>query len=368
MEDSIIRQTIFTILTSRMYKGNHKTSFPSKNILSIIKKAKEIFIKESSLLQLHDEFTIVGDIHGNIDDLLRIFEKCEYPPKTNYVFLGDYVDRGQNSLEVIILLFCLKILYPKSLFLLRGNHECESITTIYGFKNECERFYDANVYNKFMKCFMHLPYAAVVNNSYLCLHGGISPFLKTLDDIDQIEKPQVTTDSQIASDIVWSDPNESSKGFQNSPRGCGYYFNDKKLNFFLNENRLTKLIRSHESCFDGYDYPLENCITIFSNTDYCKMSNDAAVIHIKNEPEVELHSENSDSEQDELDIFKYEDDPHLLIEVFSPLNDEQLNKRRVLIPESLLVEMAPKELPINDCSLSHHSLLDQISDQPICVY
>ena len=356
-----IRETIFSILTSRMHGGNNKVNLSSDLVLSIIKKAKQMFKKESSLLRLSGNFVIVGDIHGNIDDLLRIFERCSYPPKTKYLFLGDYVDRGSNSIEVIIFLFSIKILYPESIYLLRGNHECQSITTIYGFKKDCKQNFEENVYNKFMKCFMHLSYAAVVNDSYFCVHGGISPYLRSLDDIDQLEKPLLTSESQIATDLVWSDPNEESKGFQVSNRGSGYFFNDKKLNNFLKENGLKKLIRSHEHCFDGYDFPLQNCITVFSNSDYCEMNNNAAVILVKN-----------DSDFDDTiseDSFICESDNNLKIEIFSPINENEKKKRRILIPESLLIEITDKtELQKDCCCISSHELLDQLINEPICVF
>ena len=364
MKASSIRETIFSILTSRMHGAGHQTNISSNVILSIIKDTKQLFKKENSLLQLHGNFVVVGDIHGNINDLLRIFERCGYPPKSNYIFLGDYVDRGPNSLEVIIFLFCFKILYPNNLFMIRGNHECESITTIYGFKKDCDKKYDQTVYNKFMKCFMNLSYAAVVNDSYLCVHGGIGPYLRYLDDIDQIEKPLISANSQIANDLVWSDPNDSVKGFQESARGTGYYFNAKKLNSFLKENRLKKLIRSHEHCFDGYDYSLQNCITIFSNSDYCEMNNDAAVLLIKYDTDFE----DPDSEDKNInESFICEDDADLKFEIFSPMTEKELKKRRILIPESLLSEMTEKmELQKEDC-ISTHDLFEQIS-QPICVF
>jgi predicted phosphodiesterase len=177
-----------------------------------------MFKDDCSLLELAGNFTVVGDIHGNIDDLLRVFERRGYPPETNYLFLGDYVDRGQNSVEVLIMLYSLKVLFPSNIYLIRGNHECESVTAVYGFKREVCRRFSVQVYQKFVKSFSHLPYAAVVNNKYFCVHGGISPDLASVDEIADIEKPQISAASSLANDMVWSDPLDVN-GFVKSDRG-----------------------------------------------------------------------------------------------------------------------------------------------------
>lgn len=400
MTNTQIRQTILTILTSRMHGGQTQAQFPSdETIMAIIETAQKIFSEESSLLELEGNFTIVGDIHGNIDDLLRIFERRGYPPSTNYLFLGDYVDRGTHSPEVIILLFCLKILYPKSLYMIRGNHECESITSVYGFKRDCIRRFGSNInyssyysvsgsgykiYREFMNCFKYLSFAAVVNNSYFCVHGGISPYLKTLDDITDLDKPKVSAESVLASDIVWSDPLESCDDFQPSDRGTGNFFNDTVLNSFLKNNNLKKLIRSHESCMEGVDYPLDNCITVFSNTDYCGMNNKAAVIVIDQDsdestsassPSVSNSSEESDSDDKNdhsltitEDSYKFENSCTMKIETFDPLDDDELEKRRVIIPEWVLLESTEQPIIKETCTISPQELLDALSGPPINLF
>jgi serine/threonine-protein phosphatase PP1 catalytic subunit len=141
------------------------------------------------LLELMAPITIIGDIHGQYEDLLRHFDKCGFPPKTNYLFLGDYVDRGKRSLESICLLLEYKIKYPNNIFLLRGNHECASINRIYGFYDECKRRYNIKLWKTFTDCFNCLPIAALIEDIILCMHGGLSPDLHDLQRLRNIPRP-----------------------------------------------------------------------------------------------------------------------------------------------------------------------------------
>ncbi len=111
---------------------------------------------------------------------MRIFKKGGQLPDTKYLFLGDYVDRGKQSLESILYLFALKIKYPNNIYLLRGNHECSTINRIYGFYDECKRKFSLRVWKGFSECFNHLPVAAVIEKRIFCTHGGISPSLNNI--------------------------------------------------------------------------------------------------------------------------------------------------------------------------------------------
>ena len=141
------------------------------------------------LLELEAPIKIVGDIHGQYPDLLRLFEFGGFPPEANYMFLGDYVDRGKYSLEVISLLLAYKIKYPENFFLLRGNHECSSINRIYGFYDECKRRYNIKLWKSFTDCFNSLPCCAIIDEKIICMHGGLSPNLTDLDGIHRIIRP-----------------------------------------------------------------------------------------------------------------------------------------------------------------------------------
>ena len=158
------------------------------DVLEIISLATQMFKREDNLLSLHDPVTIVGDIHGQYYDFLKILELGGNPEKIKYLFLGDYVDRGMFSIEVILLLYTLKINYPSNFFILRGNHECRQMTATFSFRSECIHKYDIEVYDLFMDSFDTLPMACIVNNCFLAVHGGISPNLISLKDLHNMNR------------------------------------------------------------------------------------------------------------------------------------------------------------------------------------
>ena len=127
-------------------------------------------------------------------------------PKANYLFLGDYVDRGKQSLEVVCLLFAYKIKYPENFFLLRGNHECAGINRIYGFYDECRRRYSVKMWKQFCNAFNCLPCTAVIDDKIICMHGGLSPELSQMEQIANINRPCDVPDTGLLCDILWADP------------------------------------------------------------------------------------------------------------------------------------------------------------------
>jgi hypothetical protein len=138
---------------------------------------------------IRDSAQICGDIHGQYYDLLRLFEYGGFPPEANYLFLGDYVDRGKQSLETICLLLAYKIKYPENFFILRGNHECASINRIYGFYDECKRRYNIKLWKTFTDCFNCLPIAAIIDEKIFTMHGGLSPDLNSMEQIRRVMRP-----------------------------------------------------------------------------------------------------------------------------------------------------------------------------------
>jgi diadenosine tetraphosphatase ApaH/serine/threonine PP2A family protein phosphatase len=260
----------------------------SAEVLSVVSQAVESFSREPALLNLTGQFTVVGDIHGHLLSLLRIFQELGWPDSRRYLFLGDYVDRGESSCEVLVLLYCLKILFPNNIFLLRGNHEFVSMTAVYGLHSECTSRFVMKVYSAFVDSFSALPIAAVINNCVFCVHGGIAPELAAnLDDLAKLEDAM----AGIEADILWADPCESVEGFQRSPRGRSFLFGNDAFDNFLNESDLKLMIRAHENCMQGFDWPFGiegKLLTVFSAIDYCGEGNDGAVAVVGRKNNVEV--------------------------------------------------------------------------------
>jgi serine/threonine-protein phosphatase PP1 catalytic subunit len=175
-----------------------------------------------------------------------LFEYGGFPPDSNYLFLGDYVDRGKQSIETICLLLAYKIKFPDNFFLLRGNHECASINRIYGFYDECKRRFSVRLWKIFTDCFNCLPVAAVVDDKILCMHGGLSPEMDNLDQIRAIERPADVPDQGILCDLLWADPDRNIKGWGDNDRGVSYTFGADKVAEFLKKHDLDLICRAHQ--------------------------------------------------------------------------------------------------------------------------
>ena len=197
--------------------------------------------------------TVVGDIHGQFQDLIELFRVGGPCPMTNYLFLGDYVDRGSHSVLTITLLACLSVRHPTRITLLRGNHETRQITQVYGFYSECmQRYGTAVVWREFTDLFDFLPVAAVVDDAVFCVHGGLSPSLQTLEQIALLDRFQEIPSEGGLADLVWADPDANRLGFNQSSRGAGYMYGEDVVAHFLTLNGLLHILRAHQLCMDGY--------------------------------------------------------------------------------------------------------------------
>ena len=272
-------------------ENSNTDTLPINNeaILWLCRQAKVAFMNDSMLVKTNAPIKICGDLHGQYNDLLNIFKKLGYPSKENrYMFLGDYVDRGRHSLEIIILLFCYKILFHNDVILLRGNHETSDVSRLYGFYDECKRRASIKVWKNFIDVFDRMPVAAVIGKTpdyplIFCTHGGISPSLRYITEINNIKRPVDVPDSGLLCDLLWSDPNtENDNGWTPSDRGVSYLFGKKELAEFLNNNNLDLIVRAHQVVEDGYEFfSNKKLVTIFSAPRYCgEFDNKGAVMII----------------------------------------------------------------------------------------
>lgn len=226
--------------------------------------------------------TIVGDIHGQFHDLLELFRIGGHAPDTNYLFMGDYVDRGYYSIECVTLVVTLKVRYPERVTILRGNHESRQITQVYGFYDECVRKYgNANVWKLFTDLFDHLPLAATVDERLFCPHGGLSPSLDTVDQILALDRAHEVPHEGPICDLMWSDPDDRL-GWGISPRGAGYTFGHDISEKFNRENGFDFIVRAHQLVMEGYNwFHNERLVTVFSAPNYCyRCGNMAAIMEV----------------------------------------------------------------------------------------
>lgn len=244
---------------------------------------KQVLLQETNVKVVPTPVTVVGDVHGQVFDLLELFKIGGPVPHTNYLFLGDYVDRGPFSIETITLLACLKLKHPERITLLRGNHESRQITQVYGFYAECNRkFGGPAVWQHFTDLFDYLPIASSIGGKHLAVHGGLSPSIHHLDQIRILDRfAEIPHDGPLA-DLMWSDPDPEKEGFVISPRGAGYVFGQDVVQKFLHLNDLDHIVRAHQLCMTGYQELFDNTLsTVWSAPNYCyRFGNTASILEI----------------------------------------------------------------------------------------
>ena len=278
--DSIMNQ----LLSIKGNKPGKQVDLKEEEIKFLIDKSLQILKEQKMLVDLEAPIHVCGDIHGQYYDLLRIFEHCGYPGEYNYLFLGDYVDRGKQSLETICLLLCYKIKFPNKVTLLRGNHESSVTNRIYGFYDECKRRYNVRIWRSFTDLFNFLPVAALIDEKILCMHGGLSPELKNLQNIENISRPTEIPDTGLLCDLLWSDPEKDILDYDENDRGVSVVFGEKVVEDFNKKNDLDLIIRAHQVVDEGYEFfAKRQLITIFSAPNYCGEFDNSAGIMIIDE-------------------------------------------------------------------------------------
>eukprot|EP00760_Papus_ankaliazontas_P038559 PhM_4_TR9185/c0_g1_i1/m.67716 len=267
----------------------NKAQLPSANsILQMLMAAKRILRDEPNVVTVPAPCVLVGDIHGQFYDLRdRVFAYGGMVDTVKYVFLGDYVDRGENSLLCATLLMTLKVRYPDQIYLLRGNHESKMTNNIYGFQQECRTTFpelsqgilmEHPMWASFNNAFDLLPLMAIVGNRVMCMHGGLSPEFQTPAHVMTVERGVEVEANQLMSDITWSDPTPS-EGFYGNLRGLGHLFGPDVTHHVLRINHMTMLVRAHQCVKSGFQFDhSEYLVTLFSAPNYCNLGNKGAIL------------------------------------------------------------------------------------------
>jgi protein phosphatase len=258
--------------------------WPADDLSILLSATKDIFAAENVSLQVSGAFVVVGDLHGQLLDLLRVLQTCGFPPSTMLMFLGDIVDRGEFSIETCSLVFALKVKYPDSVFVIRGNHEFAFLCQRGGFKAEIDSTYgtDGNLWQGFLGAFSVMPLTAVINQKMLCVHGGLGPSWFSMSQARRIERPIDEFGDDILDAMLWSDPNANVSFYEPSERGTGFFYGEQAVGEFLDTNALTMLIRAHECVNTGCAFLFDNkCVTVFSASNYGGLvPNNSAVLEI----------------------------------------------------------------------------------------
>jgi serine/threonine-protein phosphatase PP1 catalytic subunit len=249
-------------------------------------KVKGVFSEEASLLNVQAPTKIVGDIHGQFSDLVRLLECGGHPPDQNYIFLGDYVDRGNYGVECMMLLICYKIQNPDKLFMLRGNHECGPISRIYGFYDEVKRRFNVKMWKTFCDVFNALPLAAIIDDKIFCVHAGLSPeIMSDVTCVSKVKRPCDVPEDGLVCDLLWSDPEPDITGWAENDRGVSYVFGPDIVTDFLDKNDFDLVVRAHQVVEDGYEFfASRQMVTLFSAPNYCgEFDNAGAMMTVRDD-------------------------------------------------------------------------------------
>lgn len=258
---------------------------PEADLKQLCELVKTLLMEESNIQPVSSPVTVCGDIHGQFHDLLELFRVSGgLPDSVNYIFLGDYVDRGFFSLETFTLLMCLKAKYPSRLTLVRGNHESRQVTQAYGFYDEClSKYGSTTVWKYCCQVFDFLTLAAVIDAKILCVHGGLSPEIRMLDQIRVLNRAQEIPHEGGFADLVWSDPDETAENWVVSSRGAGYLFGPDVAREFNHVNNLDLVARAHQLVMEGFRYHFKDkdVVTVWSAPNYCyRCGNVASVMKV----------------------------------------------------------------------------------------
>jgi protein phosphatase len=286
----LLREQLDCLSRNVISLSDHKSPFVIHRLdafllIQLCQYVETIFTKEPILLPLTSPIVTVGDLHGHLGDLLRILAYHGIPSANStlkYLFLGDIVDRGEFSLETITLIYLLKAVFPTHVFVVRGNHEFESLSFSHGFYREITLTYSssADIFKSFLSSFSFMPLAAIVDRLTVCVHGGIGPGIDSADSITSISRPITSFASPEVRALIWSDPSADVTEFADSPRGCGFLFGEEPLLKFLERCGAVRVLRAHQFVSEGCATQFaDRLVTVFSASNYCGTNeNSGAVI------------------------------------------------------------------------------------------
>ena len=256
---------------------------PPNIVATLCQESERIFASEPIVLSVNSPVIIVGDLHGHILDLYRILQCYGLPDKRQYLFLGDFVDRGEFSVETVIILFLLKVLFPKKVHIIRGNHEFAFLCEDGGFLSQIVAVYnDRKLFEKFIQAFSQIPLIAMVDHVMMCVHGGLGPNWNSLAQVTIMKRPIYEFNDEILNAMLWSDPTNDYDNFEPSNRGIGYLFGKSVVNEFIKGIGIKTIVRAHECVANGFEEFFDGkCLTVFSASNYCgAVGNQSAILQV----------------------------------------------------------------------------------------
>jgi protein phosphatase len=254
--------------------------FSETDVISLCSAVTEILCTQGPLIHVDPPVHILGDIHGNLHDLLRILNTIGTSTTPHLIFLGDYIDRGGYSVEVVIIVFTLLCMFPNDVVLLRGNHEFSDVESAPDLAEELYRLYDnSNLYACIHATFSWMPLAALIGTTHLCVHGGIGPHFQKVEDLSHLEYPILTDTDPLVEDLLWSDPSRKIQSFIESSRGRRVHYGYRAISDFLEANHLQMIIRGHQCVMKGYEL-FHRVLTVFSSGFYTDAGNRCGWVYI----------------------------------------------------------------------------------------
>ncbi|CAP35614.2 Protein CBG18099 [Caenorhabditis briggsae] len=278
-----IDELIVKILSVGHAEKSMTKTVKEQDLMALCNLAKKSFLLQPVMVEVEAPIKVCGDVHGQYSDVIRLFNIARFPPHSNYIFLGDYVDRGRQNLELITLFLCYKIKFFDRFYMLRGNHECPAVNRVYGFYEECnKRYASTRLWLAFQEAFAAMPFTGLVSGRILCMHGGLSPKLTNIDALRELPRPMDPPSPSLHIDLLWSDPDNSITDWAPNVRGVSYIFGANVVKQAIETLGIDLIARAHQVVQDGYEFFAEKkLVTIFSAPHYCgQFDNSAAIMNV----------------------------------------------------------------------------------------